>query len=138
MNKKKKNKYPVHQEANITTTHVKKSFSGPLPPPEAFARYNDILPGAADRILSMSESQSKHRHYLEKMVVWHNEIKSYLGMLCGTIITLTAIVGGIYLIINGYSSQGLASIITSLAGLVGIFIYGKKRQAKELKDKQQL
>jgi uncharacterized membrane protein len=32
-------------------------FSGPLPPPEALAKYNDILPGAADRIITMAEHQ---------------------------------------------------------------------------------
>ncbi|MFI5089399.1 MAG: DUF2335 domain-containing protein [Terriglobales bacterium] len=31
--------------------------AGPVPPPEALERYNQILPGAADRIMKMAESQ---------------------------------------------------------------------------------
>ena len=32
-------------------------YSGPIPPPEALARYEEIQPGAADRILKMAEKQ---------------------------------------------------------------------------------
>jgi len=37
------------------------SFSGPLPPPPMFREYEDVLPGAGDRILSMAERQAAHR-----------------------------------------------------------------------------
>lgn len=30
-------------------------YSGPIPPPEALARYEEIQPGAADRIIKMAE-----------------------------------------------------------------------------------
>lgn len=40
-------------------------WSGPLPPPESFGRYEEILPGAADRILTMAEDQSRHRRQME-------------------------------------------------------------------------
>ena len=32
------------------------TYSGPIPPPQDFLQYNEILPGAADRILSMAEA----------------------------------------------------------------------------------
>ena len=32
-------------------------FSGPLPSPRAFAKYNEVLPDAADRILRMAEKE---------------------------------------------------------------------------------
>jgi uncharacterized membrane protein len=48
------------------------SFSGPLPPPEALERYNQVLPGAAERIISMAESQHAHRQELEKKVIHAN------------------------------------------------------------------
>ncbi len=43
----------VHSETFV-------SFSGPLPPPEVFAKYEQILSGSADRILKMAENQSTH------------------------------------------------------------------------------
>lgn len=37
------------------------SFSGPLPPAESFARYEEVLPGAADRIMRMAEKEQDNR-----------------------------------------------------------------------------
>ena len=34
--------------------------TGPLPPPRDFAEYEQILPGAAERILSMAEARQRH------------------------------------------------------------------------------
>jgi uncharacterized membrane protein len=39
--------------------------SGPLPPPEDLAKYNMIVPDAAERILRMAEKQQAHRMELE-------------------------------------------------------------------------
>ena len=38
---------------------IAKSWAGPLPPPEDFRKYEEALPGAADRILSLAESQQQ-------------------------------------------------------------------------------
>jgi len=40
-------------------TRVSKFFSGPLPPPEVLAGYNDAFQGAAERIVIIAESQAK-------------------------------------------------------------------------------
>lgn len=45
-------------------------FSGPLPSPDAFREYEDVLPGAADRILGMAEFQLRHRASSQKMGLW--------------------------------------------------------------------
>ena len=38
-----------------------KSWSGPLPAPEDFERYEKVLPGTMDRILTVMEKQTEHR-----------------------------------------------------------------------------
>jgi hypothetical protein len=48
---------------------------------------------------------------------------------------MTAILGGIYLVIEGKDGQGLAAIITSLAALTTVFIIGKRQEQKELRSK---
>ena len=40
-------------------------YSGPLPKAEDLAKYEALLPGAADRIFVMAEKQLSHRHDLE-------------------------------------------------------------------------
>lgn len=47
-------------------------FSGPLPHPEDLAKYEQILPGAADRLIRMAEQQAAHRQNLEKAVIFSN------------------------------------------------------------------
>lgn len=46
----------------VSAIIVSERHSGPLPSPRSFGQYEDILPGAADRILSMAEKEQQHRH----------------------------------------------------------------------------
>ncbi len=57
-------------QANLVVHHQKtEMFSGPLPHPDILQRFNDIVPGAAERILKMAEGQFEHRTALEKKVI---------------------------------------------------------------------
>lgn len=48
---------------------IQSEFSGPIPPPSIIKGYEDILPGTAERIVSMAENQAKHRQDMEKIMV---------------------------------------------------------------------
>ena len=111
------------------------SYSGPLPPPEALQKYDQILPGAADRIIRMAESQHEHRQKLEKTVVESNAFSQKVGLILGFVVAMTAIVGGIWLAREGKSWSGVTAIIAALAALVGVFVYGKIEQRRELAEK---
>ncbi len=110
-------------------------FSGPVPPPSLLARYNEVVHDGAERILAMAERQSKHRELLEAQVVAGNVESQRRGSLYAFIIALAAILGGIFLIYAGKSASGLATVITSLVGLVSIFAYSQHRQSKERVEK---
>jgi uncharacterized membrane protein len=112
-----------------------RSFSGPLPPPEALERYNQIVPGAAERIIVMAESQHSHRQGLEKHVIHSNVSAQRLGTVLGFIVAMTVVIGGMYLVHEGKSGEGLAAILTALASLVGVFLYSKHEQQRELAKK---
>ena len=45
----------------LSQVSVERAFIGPIPPPDAFARYEKTLPGAADRILSLAEKEQQNR-----------------------------------------------------------------------------
>jgi len=112
-----------------------RSFSGPLPPPEALERYNQVLPGAAERIIAMAESQHNHRQGLESHVVRSNVSAQTLGTILGFIVAMTVVIGGMYLVHEGKSGEGLAAILTALASLGGVFLYSKREQQKDLAKK---
>ena len=111
------------------------SYSGPLPPPEALQRYDQILPGSANRIIKMAESQHEHRQKPEKTVVESNAFSQKVGLILGFVVAMTAIVGGIWLAGEGKSGSGVTAIIAALAALVGVFVYGKIEQRRELAEK---
>jgi len=48
---------------------------------------------------------------------------------------MTVVIGGMYLVHEGKSGEGLAAILTALASLVGVFLYSKHEQQKELAKK---
>jgi len=100
-------------------------------------KYDELLPGSADRIISMAERQSSHRQKLESDVIGSNIRSERLGMILGFIVCLVAISGGIYIVVQGKSAGGIAAIITPLVALVAVFVYGKSEQKKELQARQQ-
>lgn len=113
------------------------SFSGPLPPPEILKKYEEVVPGSADRIISMAERQGSHRQKLESDVVASNIGNERMGMIFGFTICLLAISGGIYAVMHGKSAGGIAAIITPLVALVAVFVYGKSRQRRDLELRRQ-
>ena len=60
--------YPVSDKETALQV-VSTSFSGPLPPPEALAEYERVLPTSAERLLAMAEKEQEHSHKKEEKVV---------------------------------------------------------------------
>jgi len=106
---------------------VQTQVSGPLPPPEDLKGYNDALPGAADRILTMAEGEQKHRHGMEERDLKYRASLIGLGQILGFILGLAAIVGGIVLLALGKNIAGFGTLILAVASLTGAFLYGRRQ-----------
>jgi uncharacterized membrane protein len=87
-------------------------FSGPLPPPEVLARYNEALPSGAERIVALAEEQARHRRRMEAR-----------GQVLLFAVVLVALVGGIGLIALGENAAGLVPVIAAIGGLGSLFVY---------------
>lgn len=80
---------------------VAANFQGPIPPPSVLEGYEVILKGSANRILTLAESETSHRHAMEKKAL-DAEIESLRkeaedtkrGQIFGFIIGITAIISG--------------------------------------------
>jgi uncharacterized membrane protein len=136
VSRKNRNRNIVHtQNTSLIAQAEVRQWSGPLPHPEALERYNQIVPGSAERIIKLAETQHDHRLEIEKSVIDSGIAAQKLGTILGFILAMTAILGGVFLIYVGKESTGITSIIAALAGLVGVFVYGKSEQKKELTTK---
>lgn len=115
----------------VRQTTIAQSYSGPLPLAAEMERYACIDPTLPDRIMSLAEQQSAHRQSLERMALAASDIQRQRGSYCATAIALVTVVGGVWCISLGHRIEGLASIITPIAILAGVFIYGTRSEKKE-------
>lgn len=116
---------------------VAAEFSGPLPLPEHLARYDEILPGSAERMLKMAESQALHRQRIESAVIDSGAQNSRLGLVFAFIICMTCLAISAW---GMYVGNGIAGAVVGALGLgsiVGAFIYGTNSNRKEREWKSQ-
>ncbi len=121
-------------QARISASY---SFSGPLPPPELLARYNDVVPNGAERIMQMAEHQQTHRQDLEKTVIGGNVQSEKRGQYMGLTIAVLVLLLGFYLALIGRQIAGSVFVGVDLVGLVSVFVLGKWSQTRELEKKKE-
>jgi len=121
------------QQKEILTIS-KEQYQGPLPHPDHLAQFEQILPGLADRIVAMSEKGLAHRQDMEAQIVRSSLRKEAVGQWFAFLVALAALGTGTYLISVGRSLEGMGTTLAALAGLIGVFIYGKRRGRRARPD----
>lgn len=105
----------------VVATRLEMS-SGPLPHPDIIAGYEQILPGAADRIVAMAEREQDHRHGMEDQFLDVQSGLAKVGQRCAVVIALAGLVAATIL---GVANQPAAAAFIAgidLLSLVGLFI----------------
>lgn len=103
------------------------AYAGPIPSPEDFREYEDVLTGAADRILSMAEREQDDRHESNRMQIRYYYLARIFGQSLFGLVCLAAILAGAHLISSGHDISGLISLISGLSILGGSFLYTKHK-----------
>jgi len=109
---------------------------GPLPDPEDLAKYNQIIPEGADRIMKMAEHQSAHRIEIEKTVISSQQVQSRRGQNFGLVIAIVGIGASVFLAM--YSHDVVAGVLggTTVVSLAIAFITGRRTQQRDLQQKR--
>ena len=113
---------PSEEQAQIAQRLVSQhtiehTFIGPLPPPEDFARYDAIVPGAADRILTMAEKQQKMHADADDKAFANDRRR----------INLATLIGICMIILAGFATWLGSAIIALPIGLAGVLITFTRR-----------
>jgi len=119
----------VPQKPNVTA--VFQAIQGPLPEPKDFAQYEQILPGSADRIVRMAESQASHRQEMERQMIFANIRSERRGQWFGLIAT-TLVLGAVCFSV--YFKQPLAASLLGVGGissLISSFITATKKSKSD-------
>lgn len=111
-------------------------YSGPLPPSEELERYNQVVPGLAERLVASFEKQTAHRMELEKMVITHQLKEGGRGQLIGAVLAVLFLAGSLWITHDGYPWVGLPLGGATVIALATIFVLGKKAQKQDLSKKQ--
>lgn len=111
-------------------------FHGPIPPPDLFAKYEQILPGSADRILRMAENQQEHRMQLENKIMTEQLSMSKRGQMCALVVFILGL--GISVLFAYFGMKWFAGTFATvtLVTIIGLFINGKKSINRNLRNKK--
>jgi uncharacterized membrane protein len=102
---------------------VSQQWSGPLPPPKALSDFDLVIPGASERILSMVESEQKHRISYESDVLKaqmadtkrRNWLGASIGFTAIAASVFTAYIGAHWLVSVALVGLPIAAIVGSIA-----------------------
>ena len=122
--------------------HLEQSFRGPLPSPEAFASYEQTVPGAGDRILRLAEEEATHRRsqeiaegehgrQLQDFDVRQAAKRQNRGLVFGGIMGVVITAAAIVIAVLGNTIGATTIITTGVLGVTGIYVYGSRWQRKD-------
>jgi uncharacterized membrane protein len=107
-------------------------FSGPLPPPEILARYNEVFPDCGKVIVDMARKEQEHRHASEDRQFQADFKLASRGQLIGGALAMVAVLGAIYLLAHDKSTTGLAVLGTVVVAFGGAFVYDRYQRGKSM------
>ena len=114
---------------------IKESFhSGPIPDAESLKEYDETIPDGANRIMIMAEKQQEHRISIENKVISSQLNQSKRGQSFGLIIAIIGIIAASFLGYNDKKTVGGIIGGGTVISLVAVFVTGKRKQNKSLKD----
>lgn len=140
----------IHEEPEIEDAAEKKmvravakvmqsEFSGPIPPPNMIKGYEEILPGAADRILTMAERQSAHRQDMERKIISTESRDSLLGIIFAFMLGIGCIAAAIVIVVlvpeNAGAISGSILGVAGMGSIIATFIKStRSNNSKDSKD----
>ena len=94
----------------VTVVSWQAEVNAVLPSPQAIEAYERSIENAGERLLRLVESESAHRHELERKIVSSDVFRANLGLIAGILMAV------------GVSSASLAAIFQGkqIGGVVGI------------------
>jgi uncharacterized membrane protein len=124
------------RESGDTASSFPVFYAGDLPHPSVLRGYEDVVPGAGERIIAMAEKRSAHRQRMESSELKIEGAKCFIGLLLAFFIVLAAFATGAYTALHGKPFLGSMLSLASLAAVIGPFIYQRRRERAQEGSRQ--
>lgn len=120
-------KQPNQQSRQI----VSAQWQGPLPPPEALANFDSIIPNGAERIMKMVEDEQAHRISYEKAHLNALAGDTRRGHYIGLAISVASIAGAVYAAsLGAHWSVSIALVGVPILGIIRAIVGSKTNGTK--------
>ena len=121
----------VKQQPTNISLQQHQAYSGPIPDPDSLAKYNQIQPGFAERIIKMAEEEALHRRADENRIIKNSTQMAVTGIVFAFVSVI--MFGGIivYAISQQSNVAALSTVIAALASLAGIFVFFRNKMKKQ-------
>lgn len=120
----KNNLEPTLKQEKLLTMH--KGYQGPIPSPEFMQNYAQIDPSFPDSIFKLTEDNLNHQYTHQNKM----DVLQFCGWASATIITLTAMGLGTYLLMNDKDLAGFSFLIGSALPSIMIYFTNKASGSK--------
>ena len=111
--------------------------AGTLPSPEALRRYDELIPGSAERIFLLAEDQTRQRYELERAQIEADTVKTYVALGTAAGIAALCVVLGFIIVVAG-NEVGAFIATLGIALFAGVFLYTSRdrRQSPQSRPAQ--
>jgi len=92
---------------------------GPLPDAEELGRYEELIPGCAERIITMAEKQQAHGHDMDRK----KHSVTIAGMLTSLLLTGGALGVAYYMVAKNLPD--ISAVMYSMAAVITVALGGK-------------
>ncbi len=96
--------------------------AGTLPAPETLRRYDEMMPGSAERIFLLAEDQARQRYELERAMIEADASKTYVALGASAAIALLCVVLGFIIVVSG-NEVGAFIATVGITLFAGVFLY---------------
>lgn len=115
--------------SQLTSLVISESFAGPIAHPRHLREYEQICPGAADRIIAMAEKRNEHHINMESRVLDAETSDQRRGMVFGASLFGLLILAALIVALVSRDWK-LAGIFLGAAALGGVALFIKGRNGR--------
>jgi uncharacterized membrane protein len=129
-----KHNIPNQSRKGTITPHqiTVSEYSGLMPHPDNLAKFEQIQPGFADRMLRMAEGEIQNKQLIDRQIVKGSFQGTILGIVAA-LVSVVCICGlSFYALHLGYATQAATIMIGSAAAIVSAFLLRKKANQKNV------